>query len=90
MSVKLLQVNLNHACQAQHLFCHGLDERGIGLAYIAEPYRIPENNPNWVGDECPLHGIRLDAAEGLKASRPSGATWESIALLSARAGEALN
>ncbi|GAB1859764.1 hypothetical protein CAJAP_00843 [Camponotus japonicus] len=52
MSVKLLQVNLNHACQAQHLFCHGLDERDIGLAFVAEPYRIPENNPNWVGDEC--------------------------------------
>lgn len=52
MSVKLLQVNLNHVCQAQHLFCHGLDERDIGLAFVAEPYRIPENNPNWVGDEC--------------------------------------
>lgn len=48
--MRLLQVNLNHACQAQHLMLQNLAERGMGLAIVAEPYRIPDNNPNWVGD----------------------------------------
>jgi len=51
MAVRLLQANLNHARRAQDLFCHGLDERGIGLGIVAEPYRIPEKNLNWAGDE---------------------------------------
>jgi len=27
-----------------------LAERGVGLAIVAEPYRVSEDNPNWVGD----------------------------------------
>jgi len=52
MAVKLFQVNLNHACQAQYLFVQSLTERGFGLAIVAETYRIPEDNPNWIGDNC--------------------------------------
>lgn len=52
MNVKLLQTNLNHARQTQNLFCNTLRERGIGLAIVAEPHIIPENNPNWVGSTC--------------------------------------
>jgi len=51
MAVKLLQANLNHARRAQDLFCHGLDERGIRLGIVAEPYRVPDKSPNWAGDE---------------------------------------
>lgn len=50
MAVKLLQVNLNHSRRAQDLFCYAL-ERGIGLGIVAEPYRVPDKNPNWAGDD---------------------------------------
>lgn len=50
MVVRFLQANLNHACQAQHLFLQSLAERGVGLALVAEPYRVPEDNPTWIGD----------------------------------------
>jgi len=46
MTVKLLQANLNHACQVQNLFLQSLAERGIGLAVVAEPYKIPDQNDN--------------------------------------------
>ncbi|XP_011871632.1 PREDICTED: uncharacterized protein LOC105564109, partial [Vollenhovia emeryi] len=46
--MKVLQANLNHACQAQDLFLHSLAERGCGLGVIAEPYRVPKN-PCWAG-----------------------------------------
>lgn len=42
-----MQTNLNHARHAQELFYQCMDERDIGLAVIAEPYRIPEDNPLW-------------------------------------------
>lgn len=45
---KLLQANLNHARRAQDLFYQTIAERGIGLA--AEPYRVPDKDPNWLGN----------------------------------------
>lgn len=50
MDYKLLQSNINHAKAAQDLFLHTLAERGCTLGIVAEPYRIPEEHPSWVGD----------------------------------------
>lgn len=49
MAVRLLQINLNHACQAQHLMMQCLAERGCAMAIVAEPYQIPDN-PSWIAD----------------------------------------
>lgn len=62
MAAKILHANLNHVRQAQNLFCHTLDERGIGLAIAAEPYKVPARDPNWVGDECGSMAIVKAAA----------------------------
>jgi len=51
MVVRFLQANLNHVRQAQHLFMQSLAERDIGLAIVSEPYRIPDDNSNWIGDD---------------------------------------
>lgn len=51
MTLRLIQINLNHACQAQNLFWHTLAERGGGVGIISEPYRVPEGNPNWSADD---------------------------------------
>ncbi|XP_039312992.1 histone-lysine N-methyltransferase SETMAR-like [Solenopsis invicta] len=41
---------MNHARAAQDMLVQCLAEAGGGLAIVADPYRIPEDNPNWVGD----------------------------------------
>lgn len=46
----LLQGNLNHSAGAQDLFLQHLAEWEIGLAVVAEPYFVPNNHPQWVGD----------------------------------------
>lgn len=51
MSAKILQANLNHACQAQSMFMHTMAERGCAIGIIAEPYRIPEGNSFWASDD---------------------------------------
>ncbi|XP_067205363.1 uncharacterized protein [Linepithema humile] len=48
MSTRLLQANLNHARQAQDLFLEDLCGRDAGLDVVAEPYSVPDSNPNWV------------------------------------------
>lgn len=47
---KILQSNLNHACQAQDLFIHTMAERKCELGVVAEPYRIPTNQNFWIAD----------------------------------------
>lgn len=54
MVVWFLQANLNHARQAQQLFPQALAERGAGLEIVAEPWKVSEENQNWLGDE---HGL---------------------------------
>lgn len=51
MPVKILQANLNHACQAQSMFLHTMTEHGCAVGIIAEPYRIPEGTSNWASDD---------------------------------------
>ncbi|XP_011169352.1 uncharacterized protein LOC105202488 [Solenopsis invicta] len=50
MSQRLLQTNLIHARAAQDILLQCLAERGGGLAIAADPYRIPDDHPNWAGD----------------------------------------
>lgn len=47
--VKILQTNSNHARHAHNLLLQRMDERDMSLAIVAEPYRVPEGNPNWMG-----------------------------------------
>ena len=39
----IIQINLNHSARAQDLLLQTMAECGIGLAVVAEPYRIPQN-----------------------------------------------
>jgi len=48
MATVLLQINLNHARQAQDLFVADLAERDAGLGVAVEPYQMPDQDPNWV------------------------------------------
>ncbi|XP_072743484.1 uncharacterized protein [Anoplolepis gracilipes] len=50
MAARVLQANLNHARQAQHLFFHTLAECGYGLDIAAEPYWI-SGHSFWVWDD---------------------------------------
>lgn len=50
MSAKIIQANLNHACQAQNMFVRTMAERGRAVGIIAEPYRVPKGNLNWASD----------------------------------------
>ena len=45
---RIIQINLNQSARAQDLLLQTMAECGIGLAVVAEPYRIPQNNG--VGD----------------------------------------
>ena len=39
----IIQTNLNHSARAQDLLMQTMAEYGLGLAVVAEPYRIPQN-----------------------------------------------
>ena len=41
---RILQANLNHSVKAQDLLLQTMDEHGLGLAVVAEPYRTPLSN----------------------------------------------
>lgn len=44
------QINLNHCAAAQDLLWQSMVENKCSVAIIADPYRIPPNNPNWAAD----------------------------------------
>jgi len=48
----LLQGNLNHSARAQDLFMQALAKWQIEIAVVAEPYYVPDNRPNWLGDDA--------------------------------------
>lgn len=56
-AIRLLQANLNHARRAQDLFVHTLAKRDCGLGVIAEPCRVPVENPCWAIDPTGLAAI---------------------------------
>ena len=45
---RIIQANLNHSVGAQDLLLQAMAEHGLGLAVVAEPYRVPQNN--YIGD----------------------------------------
>jgi len=47
---RIIQVNANHASFAQDLLHQVMAERGMDLAVVAEPYRVPPNHPRWASD----------------------------------------
>jgi len=47
---RLIQINLNHASSAQDLLHQVMAERGVDIAVIAEPYRVPPGNARWASD----------------------------------------
>ena len=40
---RIIQINLNHSARAHDLLMQTMAELGIGLAAVAEPYKVPEN-----------------------------------------------
>ncbi|XP_067214139.1 uncharacterized protein [Linepithema humile] len=46
----ILQVNANHCAMAMDLFHQTMAEGGFKLGVVSEPYRIPEDHPNWFTD----------------------------------------
>lgn len=49
MECKIIQVNINHASQAQDLLVQHMREWKVDTAVVAEPYRVPKH-PEWFGD----------------------------------------
>lgn len=44
----IIQANINHSASAQDLLLQAIAECGMGLAVVAEPYRISQHNS--IGD----------------------------------------
>ena len=64
---RIIQTNLNHSARAQDLLQQTMAECGLGLAVIAEPYRIPRDNS--VGDATARVAIsRRHAARSMEVS----------------------
>lgn len=59
--LKILQANINHCADAQDLLVQETMAEKIGIAIIAEPYRIA-NSPWWIGDSKVLQQL-----SGIKA-----------------------
>jgi len=62
---RLLQSNINHA---QDLLYQTMAERGVDIAVMAEPYRVPPNNGRWAS-ETSLPCTFLEAGEGYATVR---------------------
>ncbi|XP_018363203.1 PREDICTED: uncharacterized protein LOC108761273 [Trachymyrmex cornetzi] len=59
MANTLLQGNLNRARNAQDILAQTMMENDVGLAVIAEPYRIPVH-PHWAGERGCGHLLASD------------------------------
>jgi len=47
---RLIQINVNHTPSAQDLLHQVMAERGVDVAVVAEPYRVPPNHTSWAAD----------------------------------------
>ncbi|XP_076235118.1 uncharacterized protein LOC143179691 [Calliopsis andreniformis] len=63
-TTKILQANLNHSAVSQDLLQQTLAELGLGLAVVAEPYRVLDR-PNWAGDALGSVAIIADGSAAL-------------------------
>lgn len=57
--MEITQVNLNHCDAAQQLLWQSTTETKCDVAIIAEPYRVPINNGNWVADKARIAAIQV-------------------------------
>lgn len=63
----VIQINVNHARQAQDLLLHNMAEWGAELAFIAEPHNVPTNS-TWAVDltgKAAIHVTGAGAVAGL-------------------------
>ena len=71
---QIIKANINHSARAQDLLLQTMAELGLGLAVVAEPFRILVNN---VGDETgTLMLLRAGSAEGYV-----GAAWGKMTVV---------
>lgn len=57
--MEITQVNLNHCDTAQQLLWQFTTETKCDVAIIAEPYRVPLENGNWVADRAGMVAIQV-------------------------------
>lgn len=55
--MQVTQLNLNHCDAAQQLLHQAVSESATDIAIIADPYRIPAGNGNWVADSAGMAAI---------------------------------
>lgn len=55
--MEVVQINLNHCDTAQQLLWQSTTEMKCDVAIIAEPYRVPTNDTNWVSDKAKMTAI---------------------------------
>jgi len=48
---RLIQINVNHTPFAHDLLQQVMAERGVDLAVVAEPHRVPPDHPRWMADK---------------------------------------
>lgn len=57
ITVEVTQINLNHCDIAQQLLGQSVAESKCDVAIIAEPYRIPPGDGNWIADNAKTAAI---------------------------------
>ena len=57
--MEITQINLNHCDAAQQLLWQSTTETMCDVAIIAEPYRVPPDNGNWVVDAAGIAAIQV-------------------------------
>lgn len=57
--MEVTQINLNHCDVAQQLLWQSTTETKCDVAIIAEPYRVPPDNGNWVSDRAGMAAIQV-------------------------------
>jgi len=79
---RLILINVNHAPSAQDLLHQVMAERGVNIAIVAEPHRVPPDHPRWTADssreavaitwrldEFSLPCVPIESGEGYVAVR---------------------
>lgn len=83
VTVKVTQLNLNHCDAAQQLLYQAVSEWETDVAIIADPYRVPAGNGNWIADgskmaaiwttgKYPMQEVVSSAYEGFVIAKVNG------------------
>lgn len=81
--VQVTQLNLNHCAAAQELLRQSVAESKTDVAVVADPYRVPAGNGNWVTDKSrtaaiwttglyPVQEVVLTSVEGFVIVKING------------------